>query len=271
MTFSIKKNKNSRLFFNYLNIKVDITNIELSNKKLHTSQKIKVIHLSDLHCKAFGRDQNYILSKIEGFNPDLVVFTGDLIDGRSSSKNYKHSYKLMKGLTKYHPVYYVTGNHEYYSNNAYEIKSKLIDIGVSVLNDEHTTLSIKDTIINIYGLDDGKLNKIFLEDKLREITKDMDNNNLNILLSHRPELFDTYSKFNFDFIFSGHAHGGQFRIPFTNQGLIAPGQGLFPKLTEGTHTLNNSTLIVSRGLGNSLFPFRLFNQPEIVALTIKGK
>lgn len=261
----------SSIIINYQNTKLDITNFNISHSKVNSAKELKILHLSDLHCKNFGKDQSNLLSKIEDLSPDIVFFTGDLMDGRTSKRNYKYSYKIMEELVKDYPVYYVTGNHEYYSDNADEIKSSLIDIGVSVLNDESTTISINDTTLNIYGLDDGNFNNVFAEDKLTKMTKDMDKDNLNILLSHRPELFDVYSKFAFDFIFSGHAHGGQFRIPFTHQGIIAPGQGLFPKLTEGTHILNNSTLIVSRGLGNSLFPFRLFNQPEIVTLVLEKK
>ena len=101
------------------------------------------------------------------------------------------------------------------------------------------------------------------------ITEDLmtENDCLTVLLSHRPELFDTYVQKGVNLVFSGHAHGGQIRIPFVG-GLVAPGQGLFPKYDAGVFAQGNTTLIVSRGLGNSIIPLRINNRPEIVIVTL---
>ena len=90
-----------------------------------------------------------------------------------------------------------------------------------------------------------------------------------ILLSHRPELFETYAACGVDLVLSGHAHGGQFRLPFIG-GLIAPNQGLFPKYDAGLFTDGNTNMIVSRGIGNSIIPIRFNNRPEIVLLELRA-
>lgn len=89
-----------------------------------------------------------------------------------------------------------------------------------------------------------------------------------MLIAHKPEYLEDYQNIGFDLGFAGHAHGGQIRIPFINQGIIAPGQGLFPKYTEGINTIDGFSLIISRGLGNSGFPLRLFNRPEVIVVTL---
>lgn len=248
---------------------LDITEYVFSTNKISEDGNIKILHLSDLHCKSFGRNQKNLLTKINSINPDLILFTGDLIDGRTNKKNYNKSLNLMEQLSIDYTVYYVTGNHEYYAKAATDIKNKLNDIGVIVLDNTYSEINIKNISLSVYGLDDPSV--LAADSTLKNMSQDLNKDKINLLLSHRPEYFDTYSKYNFDFVFSGHAHGGQFRVPFTNKGLISPGQGVFPKLTEGSHVKNDSTLIVSRGLGNSIFPFRLFNHPEIVSVTIKGQ
>ncbi|HKL42806.1 MAG TPA: metallophosphoesterase, partial [Clostridia bacterium] len=132
---------------------------------------------------------------------------------------------------------------------------------------EKISIHRKDEFIDIIGLKDPDFHTSNdLEDQLMNLSEE---NNFQILLSHRPELINLYSKEKIDLIFSGHAHGGQFRLPFIG-GIIAPDQGLFPEYTSGLYVKDKSTLIVSRGLGNSIIPLRLFNQPEIIVLTIKN-
>ncbi|MFR5171826.1 MAG: metallophosphoesterase [Clostridium paraputrificum] len=252
----------------YGNNTIDISKYILTSKKI-TKDNVKILQISDLHCKSFGKNQRTLLDQIENISPDIIVITGDLIDGRTNSKNYNNSFILVNELVDKYPIYYVTGNHEYYANYAEEIKEKLSSLGVIVLDNSNSHTSIKNTSINILGIDDNY--SYNSESILKDLTSNIKECDINILLAHRPEYFSQYSNYNFDFIFSGHAHGGQFRIPFTHKGLAAPGQGIFPELTEGYHTLNNSTMIISRGLGNSIFPFRLFNHPELVVLEISSK
>lgn len=252
----------------YGNNTIDISTYTLTSKKM-IKDNVKIIQISDLHCKSFGKAQQILLAQIENISPDIIVITGDLIDGRTNPKNYNNSFILVNELADKYPIYYVTGNHEYYADYAEEIKEKLSSLGVIVLDNSSSHTSIKNTSFNIWGIDDNY--SYSSESILKDLTSNIKESDINILLAHRPEYFNQYSSYDFDFIFSGHAHGGQFRIPFMHKGIAAPGQGIFPELTEGYHTLNNSTMIISRGLGNSIFPFRLFNHPELVVLEISSK
>ena len=261
------------VFFNYQNNSITINEIEFKNDNIPDSFKgYKILQISDLHNKEFGNSQEKILSKINKINPDIIVVTGDLID--SNNTNVDVAMKLINKSISISPIYYISGNHEAWSTSYNELKSKLEDSGVIVLENEKTQLLKGSDTIDIIGLSDTS----FISSDLLEYagnvktekllnTLSENSSNFKILLSHRPELFDTYSNSSVDLVFSGHAHGGQFRLPFIG-GLVAPDQGFFPKLTEGIHTSNNTTMVISRGLGNSIIPFRLFNRPELVVVTL---
>ena len=263
------------VFFNYQNNSITINEIEFKNDNIPDSFKgYKILQISDLHNKEFGKEQEKILEKINNINPDIIVFTGDLID--SNNTNVDVAMKLINKVINISPIYYISGNHEAWSTSYNELKSKLEDSGVIVLENEKTNLIKGRDTIDIIGLSDTSfINSDLLEyagnvktEKLLN-TLSENSSNFKILLSHRPELFDTYSNSSVDLVFSGHAHGGQFRLPFIG-GLVAPDQGFFPKLTEGIHTSNNTTMVISRGLGNSIIPIRLFNRPELVVVTLSN-
>lgn len=232
----------------------------------------KIAHISDLHNKEFGENQKYILSKIENVMPDIIVITGDLVDRRRYNLNKAMAF--VEGAVDIAPVFYVPGNHEAWSGKYPVIEKELKNAGVNVLDDDVTELFIKDSSILIFGLKDPCfLSSSYMEgtdisSMAEQLEKWSSYSGFKVLLSHRPELFNLYSENNMDLIFAGHAHGGQFRIPFVG-GLFAPGQGLFPKYSEGSHNNNQSTMYVSRGLGNSIVPIRIFNRPEIVVVTLK--
>lgn len=180
----------------------------------------------------------------------------------------------MEKLVKVAPVYYVTGNHEWSSGHFHDLEKGLNSLGVHVMRNTHTELIIGNELIHILGIDDpSSLAEPFTEKDstnkaLKTALKGLDNDpTFKILLSHRPELIPIYAHYEIDIIFSGHAHGGQFRFPLVG-GLFAPNQGVLPKYTSGTYTEGNSTLIANRGLGNSLSPQRIFNRPEIIATTL---
>lgn len=259
-------------FLYYGNNKIDITNYSILNRKIN-KENIKIVHLSDLHCKSFGKKQNILVNKILNINPDLILFTGDLVDSRTPVDNYVNSFILIKELSNRFPVYFVSGNHEYKSYNEKIINEGLISAGAIILDNSLKKIKIKNVTIKIFGLSytDHTRNSKGTIDVLDSLNPTLSNDSLNILLHHRPNNFNTFVNYNFDLIFCGHAHGGQFRIPFLHKGLYMPDQGILPKFTEGVHTMNDSNMIISRGLGNSGFPIRLFNNPEIVVLTIKGK
>lgn len=232
-----------------------------------------IAHISDLHNKEFGKNQKILLSKLKSTSPDLIVITGDLIDRRRFDLSIAMSF--IEGAVQIAPVYYVSGNHEAWSNKYPLIKSSLLRAGVQVLDDSMVELSRGKSSINLLGLKDpaflssNYIDGTDLSQFLECLQQWSANEGFQILLSHRPELFDLYAENHMDLIFSGHAHGGQVRLPLLG-GLVAPDQGFFPRYTSGCYKQNGSAMLVSRGLGNSIFPVRVFNRPEIVVVTLKS-
>ncbi|PFJ28956.1 MULTISPECIES: metallophosphoesterase [Bacillus cereus group] len=252
------------------------TEYNYSSKKVPESfDGYKIVQLSDLHGKSFGENQKYLMNKITKVKPNLIVFTGDLIDAHKY--NEKNSLLLMEKLVQIAPVYYVTGNHEWRSGKFNSLETSLKDIGVHVMRDTYAEIRNGNHKMYLLGIDDPShrgesySEQSITEERIKHLNDEIkDEENVKILLSHRPELLSLYSRYNIDLEFAGHAHGGQFRIPFIG-GLVAPNQGLLPKYTSGMYVENNTTMIVNRGLGNSIIPVRIFNQPEIVVLTLKNE
>lgn len=231
-----------------------------------------IVQISDLHNKMFGKGQRRLLKKIEKAQPDIIIITGDLIDRRRY--DLETSIVFIREAVKITQVYYVPGNHEAWSGEYETIRESLLGSGVKVLEDEKLDIVRKDSKIEILGLKDPAFYTSEVEgtdsSKLeKELENLSDDSGFQILLCHRPELFSVYIDNNIDITFTGHAHGGQFRIPFVG-GLIAPEQGFFPKYTSGMHTEGNSTMLINRGLGNSLMPIRIFNRPEIIKVVLKN-
>ena len=262
------------IYLYFENNAIQITNIDVKDQSIPNSFKnFKIVHISDLHNKEFGKSQKNVINKIKETNPDIIVITGDIID--SYDTNVKISADFINGISKIAPVYYVPGNHESRILDDYiSLKTQMQTAGVHVLENEFITISKGNDKINIIGMNDPSFEYLKLEgitdeeivvNNLSVLTKNL--NGYTILLSHRPELIDTYASFNINLVFSGHAHGGQVRIPFVG-GVIAPNQGLFPKYTSGLHEVKNTKMIISRGLGNSAFPFRINNRPEIVVANL---
>lgn len=221
----------------------------------------------------FGEDQAKLLNHIESLLPDIIIVTGDVVDRRKFDLDTAMCF--MNGAVKIAPTYYVSGNHEAWSGQYSQIKQRLIDAKVYIMDDTAIEISKGGSAIQLLGLSDPDFftsnyldgtNTSKLEEQLKKWSS---SDKFKLLLSHRPELLDLYCVNNIDLIFSGHAHGGQFRIPFIG-GLVAPDQGLFPKYTSGSYSNLSSTMFVSRGLGNSIIPFRIFNRPEIITVTLKN-
>ena len=261
-------------FFYYENNGISTTNYEVD---CGIGKDINVVHLSDLHGKEFGKNNEKLKRLILKEKPDLVVATGDMID--SSLKNMEGVIDFLSDLSKSVKVVYISGNNEQRCKKAEYIFESLSK-GVIVLRNEIITLSLSGVKVNILGMFEKpkgdlhsslkKINGSYAYEDSHKLFKRLESlEGLKIVLSHYPELFEAeYSKYDFHIMFSGHAHGGQFRIPIVKRGLIAPGQGIFPKYTEGMHG-NKNKLIISRGLGNSTKITRLFNRPEIVNVKIK--
>ncbi|WP_376776807.1 MULTISPECIES: metallophosphoesterase [Sporosarcina] len=258
-------------FIWFQNNSITITQTEISSSHIPESfDQYKIVHLSDLHNKSFGENQQRLVRKIKKLQPDVIVYTGDLID--SNRTGDEASLILMKELTDAAPVYYVSGNHEWWSGAFSSLESSLEDIGVQILRNEHEVLEKGNDKIFIAGIDDpahdgSRAERETAEADIAKSIDGLEKDSFTILLSHRPEMLSLYAKSDFNIVFAGHAHGGQVRIPFIG-GLAAPNQGLLPEYTAGKHELDQTMMVVSRGLGNSIIPMRLFNRPEIVAVTL---
>lgn len=262
-------------FLAWQNNDVAITEHNYTNDKLPNKfNGFKILHISDLHNKKFyGR----LTNKIKKINPDIIVITGDLIDRRRT--NINSAMELIEDIVKIAPTYYVSGNHEQLSQHYTKLKEELNKFNVINMDDFYTAINKGGSEIGLIGIADPAINaneKAHLSEnnvryvisRLNHLTKNL-KTDFNILLSHRPELLNVYKKFNIDLVFSGHAHGGQIRIPLLG-GILSPNQGFFPKYSEGMHREGATSMAVSRGLGNSLFPFRIFNPPELVVVILSS-
>lgn len=228
----------------------------------------RIVQVSDLHNAEFGEGQSRLVEQVEAAEPDAIFLTGDLVD--SNRYNLEVSLTLVEKLVELGEVYFVIGNHEVASNKIDEITEALEARGVIVLMNEAVEWEVEGELVQIAGINDPLYNiSLREEDFTKQALAEADlSDNFTLLLAHRPEMISTYAEAEIDIVFSGHAHGGQLRIPGLG-GLIAPGQGWFPTMTEGVFKRGGTQLVLSRGLGNSGFPLRLFNRPEIVAVTLE--
>lgn len=243
---------------------IQTTEISVESHRVPTSfDGVKILQISDLHDATFGDNQEKLVKKVKKTDPDLIFITGDLID--SNRYNLEQSLELVRQIVDLAPIYYVTGNHEIATNDIENIKNSLTELGVNVLSNEEQIIEHKGEDIRIIGIEDP-LNGILVNEALSQFEE---SDLFTLVLSHRPETFQDYVDYKMDVVFSGHAHGGQFRLPGLG-GLVAPGQGLFPSYTAGMYSENTTHMIVSRGLGNSAIPVRIFNSPEIVVVTLKS-
>ncbi len=233
-----------------------------------------IMQLSDLHNHDFGDNGRQLITKVRENQPDIIVFTGDLIDAYRTKMDV--AFTIVDQLRDIAPMYYVVGNHEARITNYPEFESGLRARGVHVLRNELAWITEAGAKFALVGLDDPDFFETWRTDEkktMKEVLTSLQlqaEDALQILLAHRPEYLDFYAEQQVPLVLSGHAHGGQIRVPFT-EGLFAPGQGLFPTLTSGVHQQGETSLIISRGLGNSAFPIRVQNQPEIVIVTLASE
>lgn len=222
-----------------------------------------IAQISDLHNKEFGKEQKRLLKILKVENPNLIVITGDIVD--SSHTDIDVALEFVKGAVEIAPVYYVTGNHEYWlkADDWDVLMQGLKQCGATILDDEVVEIG-NDRSFYLIGLNDNSLSSNILN----ELCSNLDSDKLQIVLAHEPQYIINYSEADVNLVLSGHAHGGQIRLPFLG-GLVAPDQGIFPKYTSGIYIENNTTMIVSRGLGNSIIPIRIFNRPEVVIVKLQ--
>lgn len=269
----------------YQNSTIKVTKYDVKNSKIPESfNNFKIVQISDTHNDYYGDKLIDLTNKVKKEKPDIIVITGDLVDAQRY--NVKNTLEFIDAIKDIAPIYFVYGNHDIGiegDSHYTRMVEDLEDRGVIFLNIKKDTITIGEDSINIIGIQDPSVvyaierfaylesseekTRAMIEEVLEEIEDDDD---FTLMLAHRPEYFEVYTDYNIDLVLTGHAHGGQFRIPFVG-GLYAPNQGLFPKYTSGVHSSNNTEMIISRGLGNSRFPIRIFNTPEIVSITLKSK
>ena len=223
---------------------------------------LKIIQLSDLHDAEFGEGQVDLIEMVKDRAPDLIFITGDLID--SNRYDLEQSLAVVRGLEDVAPIYYVTGNHEIATKESVYIKQQLNRMGVTVLSNEVVSYTRGNATIEIFGIEDP-LNGVSVSNALNQNPRD---EGVRLTLSHRPEVFEEYVAAGEQLVFTGHAHGGQIRL-WGLGGVIAPGQGFLPAYTAGVYQEGETQMVVSRGLGNSIFPLRVGNRPEIVEVIVE--
>lgn len=258
-------------YLHYENTQLQITTYNIADNRIEN--ELKIIQISDFHNTKSKPLTDNLVNEIKSQKPDIIVLTGDLID--SGKTDIDAAINFIKKINKTAPVYFVTGNHEASITDYEELKEQLSENNVVILDNKIKTLKINGSEINLIGIDDPKMvHESFVSDS--EIIKtelnniNYDKNKFSILLSHRPEVFNVYKNEKIDLVLTGHAHGGQIRIPFVG-GLVAPNQGLFPEYTNGAFYEDKTAMIVSRGIGNSILPFRINNRPELVVVKLSNK
>jgi len=249
-----------------------IRNYTINTDKFNPGESIRAVLISDLHSHIFGENQIKLISKIKKQNPDIIFLAGDIIDDEAPPDGAK---LLFDGIKSIAPIFYVSGNHDYWTNDIKNIKQLVRSYGITVLEYDYKEININGIPVVIAGIDDpdwvyyeknssGKS----MDENFQELTL---KNQFKILVAHRPEQIESYKKYPFDLVVSGHTHGGQVRIPFLLNGLMAPNQGWFPKYAGGMYKHGSLTHIVSRGASFYLLLPRVFNPPEIVVIDISAR
>ena len=238
----------------------------ISNRIPEAFSGFRIAQISDLHNAQFGERNEGLLSLLSQADPDIIVITGDLIDSRHT--DIEIALEFCESAIEIAPVYYVTGNHEARVTEYEDLKNGLEENGIVILENEKVRLSRDEEYIQDPSFTTDYLfgdAESVAAATLSEFQNESDR--YTVLLSHRPELFNVYVDSQIDLVFSGHAHGGQFRLPFIG-GLVAPNQGFFPEYDAGLFSKENTTMVVSRGAGNSIIPLRFNNRPEIVVVEL---
>ncbi|MGG2466898.1 metallophosphoesterase [Paraclostridium bifermentans] len=275
------------LFLNREINSLETTRYEIKNKKIPKEfNNFKIVQVSDLHNKTFGKNNEKLLKKIHEEEPDIVVITGDLVEG--DKNNFHVSLNFLDELTKSYEVYHIIGNHEQKSlikkyKKEYELYFKEFSKkSIINLENEKVVVNKENSSINIFGLiiplekypyffknfknrKEG-LDKDFIKESLGEINK----NEYNVMLAHTPFFFEDYSAYGVDLVLSGHVHGGIIRLPLLG-GLLSPNREFFPKYDFGNYKKDDTTMILSKGLGGSKVLIRFNCRPEIVSITLKSE
>ncbi len=255
----------------YDNFRLDVTVYSISSEKLSSDlDGYKIAHISDYHNRSSETINNSIYESLREHSPNIIVFTGDAVD--SKNPDFEQAISFMKSIQEIAQVYFVTGNHEYRLSKSHtdEYKSFITaieSIGVITLDGESVKLETSDgSFVTLYGIRDPyftECNAWEIKTATDELCAELElEEGFKILLSHHPEQMDVYAKYGFDLVLSGHSHGGQitlFGFPFK-----APDQSGLPKYSSGLYEQGETDMIVSRGIGYSVVPLRLFCSSQLV-------
>lgn len=227
--------------------------------------EVRLAVVTDFHSSDNADD---VVAMVASCAPDAVLLVGDMFDDDTQNRPTERTLSLMRQLSALYPCYYVSGNHEAWTGEMDALYQQTEEAGVTVLRMSSGVLTVRGQRIALCGIPDP-YEMVFsgapdTEEQLRQALEDVDSADFTVLLAHRPELLAKYAQFPLDLVVSGHAHGGQVRIPGVLNGLYAPNQGWFPKLAGGAYTQDGTTLIVSRGLAVRTRLPRIFNRPEVV-------
>lgn len=254
------------LFFVAAGLNNGLTAADYSLQSNKVDAPIRIALLTDLHSCFFGEGQEELIARIEEKGPDLILMAGDIAD---DSMPHDGTVRLLEAIGSRYDCFYVTGNHEIWSGEAAEIKDMFREYGVTVLEGDGVTVEVGGTALNICGVDDPDIGRTEFAEQLEAVAQAVDEEVFTVLVSHRPELIDMYAQYGFDLVVSGHAHGGQWRIPFLIKGVYAPNQGYFPDYTSGLYRSGETQMLVSRGLSRESTGIpRFYNPPEVVLLTL---
>lgn len=301
------------LFYHFENNTISTTELAVHSDRIPEGfDGCRIVQVSDLHNKMFGKHQKKLMKKLIGLKPDLICLTGDLIYKRKP--DIEAALELVEQASQLAPVYFVTGNHEQWSGAFEQLEEPLRRAGAVILDNDSITLFRGGDAVSLIGLKDidfisydgeedggvtpgqrkdrldsglprySAAQKDAFERRLSELCRKAQlewpaaapdsaaavERPYQIVLSHKPEFAEIYARQGVDLVLCGHAHGGQVRLPLIG-GLYAPGQGALPKYTSGLYDLGSTSMVVSRGLGDSVIPMRVFNRPELVTITLRSK
>lgn len=250
------------LLLTALDTRLRVVSYEVPSEKVAAPVRLAV--LADLHSCEYGEGQQKLLDAVAAQDPDAVALVGDIVDDVLPEEN---AWTTVSALTAQWPCFYVTGNHEWWSGEAERICREMEALGVHVLQGDAVTAELNGQEITFCGIDDPDSGAS--EQELSQLKERDKEDGFTILLAHRPEEISSYLSGAYDLILSGHAHGGQWRIPGILNGLYAPNQGLFPAYAGGRYPFDGTVFLVSRGLAreSTRIP-RIFNRPEVVVADI---
>lgn len=238
----------------------------------------RILQVSDLHSKVFWSDNSYLKNKIDGSNPDIVVFTGDMIG--TMDENWDDALELMSYVGGKYESYYIVGNHE--QNLLEELDNWLAEVdktGVKALMNEQADIERNGSKIRLCGLyfhlmyykdvnDESLADIMFTEEKMEKLLGTKEDGVYTVVLAHNPVYFETYAEWGADLVLSGHMHGGVIILPFAG-GMLSPEKEFFPEYYGGRFTEGGSEMIVNRGLSKGAGIPRVFNLPELTLIELK--